>query len=98
MPDKITIVIFDDPIKLFPLDRRYNFFPSTTTILEIAFTNVSIVLTVNDMAKIIIIIDKNSVLSFKRILKKKNRLYQYLQVCFWVCYFFLVQIFPRVFW
>jgi len=37
--------------------------------LEIAFTNVSIVLTVNDTAKIIISTGKNSVLSFNRMEK-----------------------------
>ena len=35
-----------------------------------ALTKVSIVLTVNDTAKIIIIVDKNSVLSFSRMEKK----------------------------
>ena len=46
------------------------FFPSTKIKLEIAFTNVSTVLTVNDIAKIIIIISNNSVLFFNNIEKK----------------------------
>ena len=46
------------------------FFPSTIIKLEIAFTSVSIVLTVNDIAKIIIVIDNNSDFSSNTIEKK----------------------------
>ena len=38
--------------------------------LEMALTSVSTVLMVNDIARIIIITDKNSILSFRRIEKK----------------------------
>ena len=46
------------------------FFPSTIIKLEIAFTSVSTVLTVNDIAKIINTIYNNSDLSFNNIEKK----------------------------
>ena len=44
--------------------------PSTTTKLDIALTNVSTVLMVNDKAIIIINMDNRKVFSFKRIVKK----------------------------
>ena len=67
--DKIIIIIFDNRKKSFFLVSLKKFFPSTTTRLEIALTKVSIVLTVNDTARIIISTDKNSVLSFNRMEK-----------------------------
>ena len=68
--DKKITKILDNIKRLFWVKVELIFFPSTTIMLEIAFNNVSIVLIVNETAKIIIIIDKNSFLSFKRIEKK----------------------------
>ena len=64
--DKITIKTFEKFKKLLLIDLLKIFFPSTIIMLEIAFTNVSTVLTVNVIAKIMIAMDKNFKLSFKR--------------------------------
>ena len=72
--ERIMIITFDNCKKFFLTGFLQNLFPSTITKEEIALTKVSIVLTVNDTARIIIITDKNSVLPLNKI-EKKAKIY-----------------------